>query len=60
MALADSEIERALGIDGVKEAILYAAGVGSMPPDGVPDRRWAGRIEWKHVPTSGRGRKRGG
>ncbi|HXX15730.1 MAG TPA: SagB family peptide dehydrogenase [Candidatus Eremiobacteraceae bacterium] len=28
MALADTKIERALGIDGVKESVLYAAGVG--------------------------------
>lgn len=37
MALADSQIERALGIDGVREAILYATGVGSRPADGLPD-----------------------
>jgi SagB-type dehydrogenase family enzyme len=37
MALADSQIERALGIDGVREAILYAAGVGTRPADGAPD-----------------------
>lgn len=37
MAIADSAIERALGIDGVREAILYAAGVGSRAADGVPD-----------------------
>jgi len=36
MALADSRIVRALGIDGVDEAILYAAGVGSRPADGSP------------------------
>ncbi len=37
MAIADSKIERALGIDGVREAILYTAGVGSRPADGLPD-----------------------
>jgi len=37
MALADTRIERALGIDGVKEVILYAAGVGSPARDGLPD-----------------------
>jgi SagB-type dehydrogenase family enzyme len=37
MALADSQIERALGIDGVREAILYTAGVGTRPADGIPD-----------------------
>ena len=31
MALADSLIERDLGIDGVNESILYAAGVGARP-----------------------------
>jgi SagB-type dehydrogenase family enzyme len=31
MALADSRIERALGIDGVTESVLYAAGVGTRP-----------------------------
>jgi SagB-type dehydrogenase family enzyme len=30
-ALADSVIERDLEIDGVREAVLYAAGVGSRP-----------------------------
>ena len=38
-ALADSIIERDLGIDGVEEVILYAAGVGSKPADG----RW---VQW--------------
>jgi SagB-type dehydrogenase family enzyme len=32
MALADSRIERDLGIDGVSEAVLYAVGAGSLPP----------------------------
>jgi len=31
MALADSRIETALGIDGVTESVLYAAGVGTPP-----------------------------
>ena len=31
MALADSRIERDLGIDGVSESVLYAAGVGTRP-----------------------------
>jgi SagB-type dehydrogenase family enzyme len=34
MALADSVIERDLGIDGISESVLYAAGVG-RPPRGV-------------------------
>jgi SagB-type dehydrogenase family enzyme len=32
MALADSVIERDLGLDGVGESVLYAAGVGVRPP----------------------------
>jgi SagB-type dehydrogenase family enzyme len=44
MALADREIEKALGIDGVSEAALYAAGVGVKPADGV----W---VQWpEHAP----------
>jgi len=31
MALADSAIERALGIDGASEIVLYAAGTGTRP-----------------------------
>jgi SagB-type dehydrogenase family enzyme len=34
MALADSAIERDLGIDGVSEGVLYAAGVGARPRSG--------------------------
>jgi SagB-type dehydrogenase family enzyme len=34
MALADSVIERDLGIDGISESVLYAAGVG-RPPRGT-------------------------
>jgi SagB-type dehydrogenase family enzyme len=34
MALADSRIEKDLGVDGVTESVLYAAGVG-MRPAGV-------------------------
>jgi SagB-type dehydrogenase family enzyme len=42
MALADTRVERGLGIDGVSESALYAAGVGARPsgmttpPWGVP------------------------
>lgn len=39
MALEDSQIEQALKIDGVGEVLLYAAGVGTRPPDG----RW---VQW--------------
>jgi len=31
MALADSVIERDLGIDGVSESVIYAAGFGTRP-----------------------------
>jgi SagB-type dehydrogenase family enzyme len=39
MALEDSRIERELGVDGVEEVLVYAAGVGSRPADG----RW---VQW--------------
>lgn len=38
-ALADSVIERDLGIDGVSEAVIYACGVGTRPP-GVAWAPW--------------------
>lgn len=43
MALQDSKIEKELGIDGVKESVLYICGVG-LPPDAAASRaslRWA-------------------
>jgi len=40
MALADSVIERDLGIDGITESVLYAAGVGCPPA----------RTEWAPLP----------
>jgi len=30
-ALADTRVEKALGVDGVRESVLYAAGVGTRP-----------------------------
>lgn len=33
MALADSRIEKDLGIDGVTESVVYMAGVGTRPPN---------------------------
>ena len=42
MALADSVIERDLGVDGVTEAVLYAAGFGTRPP-GVKWAPWPAR-----------------
>ena len=47
MALADTQIEKDLGIDGIKEAVLYAAGVG-RPPRGS---RWAARPSGPNPPT---------
>jgi SagB-type dehydrogenase family enzyme len=47
MALADSLIEQDLGIDGIKEAVLYAAGVG-RPPRGSS---WAARPKGPNPPT---------
>jgi SagB-type dehydrogenase family enzyme len=41
MALADSRIERDLGIDGVSESVIYAAGVGARPT-GVDWAPWPG------------------
>lgn len=32
MALADSKVEEALGLDGISESAVYAAGVGTRPP----------------------------
>jgi SagB-type dehydrogenase family enzyme len=63
MALADSRIERDLGLDGVTESVLYAAGVGSRPP-GVesaqaPAPRRRGRGPGGRARLSGRGRPRG-
>jgi len=42
-ALADSRIERDLGINGVDEVLLYSAGVGTRPADG----KW---VQWPATP----------
>jgi SagB-type dehydrogenase family enzyme len=42
MALADSAIETDLGIDGVSEAAIYLAGVGTRPREAVSPSRPAG------------------
>jgi SagB-type dehydrogenase family enzyme len=43
-ALADARIEADLGLDGVEETVLYAAGVGTRPRDG----QW---VQWpEHAP----------
>ena len=41
IALADSTIERDLGLDGIRESVLYAAGVGV--PDGGMEAGFAPR-----------------
>jgi SagB-type dehydrogenase family enzyme len=45
MALADSQIEADIGIDGVSESVLYAAGVGRLPRG----------LKWAPWPTRFRG-----
>jgi SagB-type dehydrogenase family enzyme len=55
MGLADSLIETDLGIDGISEAVLYAAGVG-RPPRGSS---WAAMPTGKNPATS-RNRRIGG
>ncbi len=42
MALADSAIERDLGVDGVAESVIYAAGFGARP-DGIDWAPWPSR-----------------
>lgn len=34
MAFADSKIEKALGVDGISESVLYVAGAGARPENG--------------------------
>jgi SagB-type dehydrogenase family enzyme len=51
MALDDSRIERDLGIDGVEEALIYAAGAGTRPADG----RW---VQWPRSPRRAASRRR--
>jgi SagB-type dehydrogenase family enzyme len=50
MAMADSKIDRDLGIDGVKEGVLYVAGVGKRPEG----------VDWKtaSLPIDPTGKKR--
>jgi SagB-type dehydrogenase family enzyme len=40
MALADTQIEKTLGIDGVSESVLYAAGAGVRPAGKATAERW--------------------
>ena len=46
-ALADSSIEKDLGLDGVTESVIYACGVGTRPP-GV---EWAPWHDTEKVPV---------
>jgi SagB-type dehydrogenase family enzyme len=40
MALADSVVDADIGVDGISESVLYAAGIGRRPP----------RIQWGPIP----------
>ncbi|MGB7438791.1 MAG: SagB family peptide dehydrogenase [Candidatus Acidiferrum sp.] len=40
MALADTRIEKALGIDGVSESVLYTLGAGARPAGKATAERW--------------------
>ena len=42
MALADSRVEKDLGVDGITESVIYAAGVGSRPA-GMERAIWPSR-----------------
>jgi SagB-type dehydrogenase family enzyme len=50
MALADSRIEADIGIDGVSESVLYAAGVGTLP-HGLKWAPWPTRFRGKRHPN---------
>ena len=50
MALADSRIEADIGIDGVSESVLYAAGVGTLPR-GVKWAPWPTRFQGTRHPN---------
>jgi SagB-type dehydrogenase family enzyme len=51
MALADSIIERDLGVDGVTESVIYAAGFGARP-DGVDWAPWPSRRRRSRASTT--------
>jgi SagB-type dehydrogenase family enzyme len=56
MALADSKVEKDLGLDGISESAIYAAGVGTRPlkKDWAP---WPERgIRLRKTQNSPRGR----
>jgi SagB-type dehydrogenase family enzyme len=56
MALSESAIERALGIDGVGESVLYTAGVGVPPADAA--RVLSAGPEGRRIPNRALGGKR--
>jgi len=43
MALADSLVEADIGIDGISESVLYAAGAG-MPPRNTKWAPWPNHV----------------
>jgi len=50
MALADSRIEGDIGIDGISESVLYAAGVGTLPR-GLKWAPWPARFRGTRRPN---------
>lgn len=63
-AMADSYLERSLGVDGVTESVIYVAGVGSRPrtgwapwPDGSPAPRTTDPESFKRFPRQQRGQR---
>jgi len=51
MALADTKIEQALGVDGISESVVYATGVGVRPQDGRDPGDLPGQISAKVRPV---------
>jgi SagB-type dehydrogenase family enzyme len=51
MAMRDSDVERALKIDGVSESVLYAAGCG-VPPENSVRNPWPGRAFGRWLPNA--------
>lgn len=56
-AFVEDPIERDLGIDGMREAVLYAAGVGARPADGRPGQ-WPDHAEGRPFARPPRSRVR--
>jgi len=51
MAMRDSDVERALKLDGVSESVLYAAGCG-IPPKNSIRNPWPGRAFGRWLPNA--------